>query len=179
MNARESAVDGPVESFSELPQFSTDSSSAALLPLEYCLEKRIVVLGKPADAAAVTIGMLTPGDRPLLDELAAKLGRRITPVQLNEFEVRRAISRVFDIPVSGDTGEVVVLESSREIVFEAGRPALEILDDLLAAAIDRARERGCAVLEGTALPGDRDTKNLYERAGITARLITVSTRLDS
>ena len=33
------------------------------------------------------------------------------------------------------------------------------------------------VLEGHALPGDRDTKNLYERAGITARLITVSRRL--
>ena len=31
-----------------------------------------------------------------------------------------------------------------------------------------------ASLEGEALPGDRDTKNLYERAGITARLITVS-----
>ena len=34
------------------------------------------------------------------------------------------------------------------------------------------------VLEGHALPGDRETKNLYERAGITARLITVSRRLD-
>ena len=32
-------------------------------------------------------------------------------------------------------------------------------------------------LEGEALPGDRETKNLYERAGITARLITVSKSL--
>ena len=39
------------------------------------------------------------------------------------------------------------------------------------------RPLGAAVLEGEALPGDRHTKNLYERAGITARLITVSTRL--
>jgi hypothetical protein len=30
------------------------------------------------------------------------------------------------------------------------------------------------VLEGTALPGDRDTKNLYERAGVVARKIVVS-----
>jgi GNAT superfamily N-acetyltransferase len=50
-------------------------------------------------------------------------------------------------------------------------------DDMLAAALARAREAGCAVLEGTALPGDRDTKNLYERAGITARKLIVSTRL--
>ena len=33
--------------------------------------------------------------------------------------------------------------------------------------------RGCSTVSySQALPGDRDTKNLYERAGITARLIT-------
>jgi type II secretory ATPase GspE/PulE/Tfp pilus assembly ATPase PilB-like protein len=138
MNSRESAVAAPVRPFSELPQFSTDPSAAAVLPIEYCLEKRVVVLGKPADAVSVTIGMLAPLDQPLLDELAAKLGRPVTPIQLNEFEIRRAISRVFDVPVSEDPGEVVALESSRDIVFDTGRPAVAMLDDLLAAAI-RAR----------------------------------------
>ena len=51
-------------------------------------------------------------------------------------------------------------------------------DELLAAGLADAREGGARVFEGEALPGDRETKNLYERAGITARLITVSTRLD-
>ncbi len=32
---------------------------------------------------------------------------------------------------------------------------------------------GCIGLDGLALPGDRQTKNLYERAGMTAREITV------
>jgi GNAT superfamily N-acetyltransferase len=50
-------------------------------------------------------------------------------------------------------------------------------DALLAEAMDAAKDAGAAVLEGTALPGDRDTKNLYERAGVTARLITVSRSL--
>ena len=50
-------------------------------------------------------------------------------------------------------------------------------DGLLAAALDAARQAGAGVLEAEALPGDRETKNLYERAGITARLITVSTPL--
>lgn len=45
-------------------------------------------------------------------------------------------------------------------------------DGLLAAAIADARERGAIAVEGQALPGDRHTKNLYERAGIVARLIT-------
>lgn len=50
-------------------------------------------------------------------------------------------------------------------------------DELLAAAIDAARDAGAPLLEAEALPGDRATKNLYERAGIKARLITVSTAL--
>lgn len=45
-------------------------------------------------------------------------------------------------------------------------------DEMLAVAIGSARERGAIAVEGQALPGDRQTKNLYERAGIVARLIT-------
>ncbi len=47
-------------------------------------------------------------------------------------------------------------------------------DALLAQAIDAARAAGATVIEATALPGDRETKNLYERAGVTARKIIVS-----
>jgi GNAT superfamily N-acetyltransferase len=36
---------------------------------------------------------------------------------------------------------------------------------------------GAHVLEATALPGDRQTKNLFERFGMKARAITVSRRL--
>ena len=39
------------------------------------------------------------------------------------------------------------------------------------------RDGGAELVEGHALPGDRNIKNLYERAGVTARLITVSRRL--
>lgn len=50
-------------------------------------------------------------------------------------------------------------------------------DELLSTAVAAARSSGATVFEAEALPGDRDTKNLYERAGITARLITVSTAI--
>ena len=64
--------------------------------------------------------------------------------------------------------QVYVTPEARELGFG---------DALLDAATEAARAGGATVLEGHALPGDRDTKNLYERAGITARLITVSRRL--
>ena len=64
--------------------------------------------------------------------------------------------------------EVFVHEQARQVGFG---------DELLGAAVMAGRAAGLKLLEGEALPGDRDTKNLYERAGIKARLITVSTEL--
>ncbi|NCZ69557.1 MAG: GNAT family N-acetyltransferase [Actinobacteria bacterium] len=63
---------------------------------------------------------------------------------------------------------VHVLAEARELGFG---------DALLASVVDEGRNRACDHVEGEALPGDRETKNLYERAGITARSIIVSKRL--
>lgn len=76
-----------------------------------------------------------------------------------------------ELEVVGDSARVMqvyVEPLAREVGFG---------DWLLEAAIEEARARGCRVVEGYALPGDRATKNLYERSGITARKITVSKEL--
>ena len=62
----------------------------------------------------------------------------------------------------------------RQVFVEPEARELGLGDGLLAAAVDHARAAGCRTIEGTALPGDRATKNLYERGGIVARKITVS-----
>jgi GNAT superfamily N-acetyltransferase len=64
--------------------------------------------------------------------------------------------------------DVYVSPGAREVGFG---------DALIEAAVAKARAVGCRSIEGEALPGDRDTKNLYERAGITARLIIVAKQL--
>jgi ribosomal protein S18 acetylase RimI-like enzyme len=64
--------------------------------------------------------------------------------------------------------EVYVTGEAREVGFG---------DALVEAATAAARSGGCTMIEGEALPGDREAKNLYERAGITARLIIVSKSL--
>lgn len=46
-------------------------------------------------------------------------------------------------------------------------------DNLVEQAVDAVRVRGLSGIEAVALPGDRDTKNLFERAGLTARKLTV------
>jgi GNAT superfamily N-acetyltransferase len=64
--------------------------------------------------------------------------------------------------------EVYVLDEARELGFG---------DALVEAVVEAAKASGCTSIEGEALPGDRDTKNLYERARITARLIIVARQL--
>jgi GNAT superfamily N-acetyltransferase len=51
-------------------------------------------------------------------------------------------------------------------------------DALINAAKQHAREANCVRIDALSLPGDRDTKNLYERNGLTARLIVATSTLD-
>jgi ribosomal protein S18 acetylase RimI-like enzyme len=71
---------------------------------------------------------------------------------------------------TGYVRQVHVADEARELGFG---------DELLAAAIAAIRAGGGVRVESFALPGDRDTKNLFERAGVTARKIIVSKRLDA
>ena len=72
------------------------------------------------------------------------------------------------------TGDIAVV---RQVYVQPEARELGFGDGLLDAARQEAIRHGSSALEGFALPGDRETKNLYERAGITARKIIVSTRL--
>ena len=54
---------------------------------------------------------------------------------------------------------------------------LGVGDALISATVDWAKGLKIVALDALALPGDRETKNLYERAGLVARLITVTTDL--
>lgn len=50
-------------------------------------------------------------------------------------------------------------------------------DGLVTAAIELSQTRGAGAIDAYALPGDRETKNLFERCGLTARLLIVSKQL--
>jgi GNAT superfamily N-acetyltransferase len=50
-------------------------------------------------------------------------------------------------------------------------------DALITAAKSAAREQRCTRIDALSLPGDRETKNLFERNGLTARLIVAASAL--
>ncbi len=125
--------------FRELADFQIDPAAAALLPLDYCIEKGIAILGKvPSDPrSALTAGMIRADDRELLADLAARLGCPVEPVQLNAYEVRHAIARLYGIALPDEGGELLLLDAGREISFAPGQAPAAMLDDLLAVAVRR------------------------------------------
>lgn len=66
-----------------------------------------------------------------------------------------------------------------DVYVDPGARDLGLGDDLVEFALRRAEAQGARRIESWALPGDRDTKNLFERSGLTARLIVVSRALGS
>ena len=52
-------------------------------------------------------------------------------------------------------------------------------DAMVEQAIAVARDADLGGIEAVALPGDRETKNMFERAGLTARKLTVYKSLRS
>ena len=65
-------------------------------------------------------------------------------------------------------GSVYVTDGAREVGLG---------EQMVQALVDWATQREATSIEAEALPGDRQTKNLFERVGLVARLITVSRRL--
>lgn len=109
------------------------------------------------------------GERWLIEHPAVDAGwvehcrdRDVVVAHIGDVVVGYLVSAIGDDRIVR-VDQVWVTPEARELGFG---------DELLAVTIARALERGAVAVEGQALPGDRHTKNLYERAGIVARLIT-------
>ncbi|MEM1335409.1 MAG: GNAT family N-acetyltransferase [Actinomycetota bacterium] len=123
-----------------------------------------------ADARAALDGQ-RGGERWLIEH--PEIGSR-WPERLTESSVDVIVAHIEDVVV----GYLVAVLGDDQIIrvdqvwVDPGAREVGFGDEMLDTAIARAVARGAVAVEGQALPGDRHTKNLYERAGIVARLIT-------
>jgi GNAT superfamily N-acetyltransferase len=134
---------------------ATDDDHLALQALE--LEARAALVGqRGGDRWLVEHPLIGDDWRARCDEVEVFVGT-IDEVVIGYLVAELGADAIVRID------QVWVTPEARELGFG---------DELLAAAIASASTRGAVAVEGQALPGDRHTKNLYERAGIVARLIT-------
>jgi GNAT superfamily N-acetyltransferase len=115
----------------------------------------------------------------LIDQRGADLWLERHPAQSPAWPALAAgdvlVSTIDDVPVGylrlHVAGGVVYVD---DVFVHPDAREVGCGDALLAAAIEHGVAAGARRIQAEALPGDRDTKNLYERAAITAKRITVS-----
>lgn len=66
----------------------------------------------------------------------------------------------------------------KQVYVDASARELGLGALMLESCEQIAREAGCTVLEGLALPGDREMKNLFERSSMSAQLLIVGKTLN-
>ena len=69
-----------------------------------------------------------------------------------------------------DGGLLAVVD---DIYVDPGARGVAVGEVVMDAVLEWARERGCFGVDSVALPGNRDTKNFFERFGLVARAIVV------
>lgn len=131
---------GGLSDFSELSQFEIDERSVRLIDRDYCLENLVVVLGKadPSSREPVQMGMVRPFRRSLVQEVAQLLGRPVQPVQLNAWEIRRALGIGWGIEEDEQEGSVLVLGLGpvSGISFAPETSVPRMLDEVLGHAVE-------------------------------------------
>lgn len=121
--------------FFELDQFNLRKEVITKLDKDFCYQNQAVVLqetGKGQKYALV--GMLEPGNKKIFDRICSKLHCKVKAVQLNDYEITKALAFAFSDD-SPDEEYVLDLRENREIHFNSEQEAKDILDDLLTQAI--------------------------------------------
>jgi type II secretory ATPase GspE/PulE/Tfp pilus assembly ATPase PilB-like protein len=125
--------------FAELSQFEIDERSVQLIDRDYCLENHVVILGKvdPASREPVQVGMIRPFRRSLTQEISQRLSRPVQPVQLNAWEIRRAVETGWGGEEEDERGgTVLTLRPVAGFSYTPETPVPVLLDEILGHAVE-------------------------------------------
>lgn len=145
----------------------------------------------------------TPDDLAEIDRLAALARDEVRALRGGELLLRREArpEGPVPLPAATDPDTALIVGTIDGVVVGYGRVRAETLRDggrlavveelfvepdargvgvgeaIMEALLAFAAGRGCCGIDAVALPGDRETKNFFERFGLTARAIVVHRRL--
>ena len=108
-----------IPEFSELSLFEIGPKLSSFLPQDFCTSNHIALLDDPSDEGSqdIRIGVLDPEDQDLISEAQEIIGKDIKPIQLNAYEISKALSQIYNIEAESGSGPMLHLNSSLEINF--------------------------------------------------------------
>lgn len=137
-----------------------------------------------ADVAGV-VDLLEQAHRHQLEQRDGEMWATVNAVPVTEERVRHRaehglvlVGTVLGVPVGVVVARHEVVSDKRlalieELYTEPEARGVGVGRRLIQAVELWARATGCIGIESMALPGDRDTKNFFEAAGLIARAIVV------
>lgn len=138
-------------SFSELSDFEIEPEAVRMLPLRFCEAKRIAVLGPYESPEPLYVGVETHDDS-IETMLNRRFNREVTLVQLNEYEIDRALDMGF-----GDGALGMAVDHTLDVETPAlpkNPTATDIVDDILLHALQQA----ASDIHIESYPGDVDVR---------------------
>ena len=128
-----------VSEFSELSLFEISPSLASFFPEEFCISNQITLLDDPSskNTQNIRVGVLDVEDQDLIAKAQEIIGEKISPIQLNDYEISKALSLIYNIEVDLKAGPDLQLSSSSEIDFSKNRSPKLILQDILSISLQR------------------------------------------
>jgi type II secretory ATPase GspE/PulE/Tfp pilus assembly ATPase PilB-like protein len=140
-----------LENFTELGQFDLDPASIRLLPLRFCRESKVVILSRVlrGNDDLVLLGMLNPQDTALQQEVERRINRAIRPIQLNTYEIEKALHVAYGQPEPSDN---VIPWSDAEPRADATIP--QMINHVLADAV----YKGASDIHLESYQGDVDLR---------------------
>ncbi|WP_164009747.1 GspE/PulE family protein [Pyxidicoccus trucidator] len=124
-----------VPPFSELSQFTLDRPSLRLLPESFCRRNKVAVLGRvdpDAPATPVTVGMVQPENRVILELITDFLRRPLQPVRLNHYEVESAL----EVGFGAGPRVTADLTLKARVPLSQDPSAVELVEHVLTTAVE-------------------------------------------
>jgi len=107
---------------------------------------------------------------PLDSVLAARLGRDDAAVLVGTYDGVTVGYGTAWVDHVRDGSRLGVID---EIYVEPGARGVGVGETLVERLVAFCRHAGCSGIDATALPGHREAKNFFERAGFSARLLVM------
>jgi GNAT superfamily N-acetyltransferase len=134
--------------------------------------------GRGGEVWARTLGRRPPFEPFLREQLARTSDHRVVVGTLDDVVVGYGVARLDATPPPDVGAGTERLGNVTDLYVEPEGRGLGIGELMMQHLVDWCAERGCYGVDSLALPGDRATKNFFERFGLTARAILVHRRLE-
>jgi GNAT superfamily N-acetyltransferase len=133
--------------------------------------------GRGGEVWARTLGRRPPFDAFLRQQLDRPGDHRVVVGTLDDAVVAYAVARLDPSPPDDVGPPSELLGTVTDLYVQPEARGLGIGEAMMQHLVDWCTEQGCYGIDSIALPGDRETKNFFERFGLTARAILVHRKL--